>query len=407
MKPKVSIVIPVYNGTNYMRDAIDSALNQTYENCEVIVINDGSTDDGETAGVAKSYGDRIRYFEKENGGVATAVNLGIQKMTGDYFAWLSHDDMFTPDKIEKQMQAVEASGITKAIVHSNFTFWYMEDDRRVSIDWLQQYDREQLEHSCFAPLFLAVHGSTVLIHRSHFERVGLYNTKLLATQDSEFLFRAMRGQQSVFVSDNLMISRIHKEQGQQTMPCHSVEYNEMFVSFCEMLTDEEKVKMCGSVRNFYYRLYLLLKYSPPANRILDYLKEKIDSCMEVRATRNLGQKNLDQEIYIFGAGQMGREMQLTLESYDIDFCGFIDNAKAKQGTQINGKECYSPEYLKERKDFLVIVAMMDTGEVVHQLKEMEIGNIYTIGEIKKALFYMEPKHYDMGRQTDEVGTKGT
>lgn len=68
MGPKVSIVIPVYNGTNYMKDAIDSALNQTYKNCEVIVVNDGSTDHGATARLAKSYGNKIRYFEKENGG---------------------------------------------------------------------------------------------------------------------------------------------------------------------------------------------------------------------------------------------------------------------------------------------------------------------------------------------------
>lgn len=60
--PKVSIVIPIYNGANYMREAIDSALTQTYSNIEVLVINDGSNDNGETDRIAKSYGNRIRYF---------------------------------------------------------------------------------------------------------------------------------------------------------------------------------------------------------------------------------------------------------------------------------------------------------------------------------------------------------
>ena len=68
--PLVSIVIPVYNGANYMREAIDSALAQTYDNCEILVVNDGSRDDGETERIALSYGDEIRYFAKENGGVA-------------------------------------------------------------------------------------------------------------------------------------------------------------------------------------------------------------------------------------------------------------------------------------------------------------------------------------------------
>ena len=66
MNPKVSIVIPVYNGENYMKEAIDSALAQTYDNCEIIVVNDGSTD--HTDMIAKSYGHKIRYFSKDNGG---------------------------------------------------------------------------------------------------------------------------------------------------------------------------------------------------------------------------------------------------------------------------------------------------------------------------------------------------
>ena len=68
----VSIVIPVYNGANYLSEAIDSALAQTYKNIEIIVVNDGSKDDGATEKVALSYGDKIRYFHKENGGVSSA-----------------------------------------------------------------------------------------------------------------------------------------------------------------------------------------------------------------------------------------------------------------------------------------------------------------------------------------------
>ena len=64
-KPLVSIVIPVYNGSNYMAEAIDSALSQTYDNIEVIVVNDGSKDDGKSDEIARSYGDKIRYFPKE------------------------------------------------------------------------------------------------------------------------------------------------------------------------------------------------------------------------------------------------------------------------------------------------------------------------------------------------------
>ena len=83
-QPKVSIIIPVYNGAKYMREAIDSALAQTYPHVEVIVVNDGSTDNGATAEIARSYGDRIRFFEKENGGVSSALNVGIRHITEGY-----------------------------------------------------------------------------------------------------------------------------------------------------------------------------------------------------------------------------------------------------------------------------------------------------------------------------------
>ena len=102
--PKVSIIIPVYNGKNYMKEAIDSALAQTYQNIEIIVVNDGSTDNGATRKIAESYGNKIKYFEKENGGVSTALNLAIEKMSGDYFSWLSHDDRYYKNKIESQIE---------------------------------------------------------------------------------------------------------------------------------------------------------------------------------------------------------------------------------------------------------------------------------------------------------------
>ena len=101
--PLVSIVIPVYNGSNYVKEAIDSALAQTYSNIEIIVVNDGSKDDGATEKIALSYGDKIKYFYKENGGVSTALNFGISKMQGEYFSWLSHDDMYAPTKVESQV----------------------------------------------------------------------------------------------------------------------------------------------------------------------------------------------------------------------------------------------------------------------------------------------------------------
>jgi glycosyltransferase involved in cell wall biosynthesis len=79
-EPLISLIIPVFNGSNFLKYAIDSALYQTYINIEILVINDGSTDKGKTELIALSYGKKIKYFKKKNGGVSSALNLGISKM---------------------------------------------------------------------------------------------------------------------------------------------------------------------------------------------------------------------------------------------------------------------------------------------------------------------------------------
>ena len=86
-------------------DKGNSALSQTYKNIEVIVVNDGSNDDGKTEEIALSYGNKIRYFYKENGGVSSALNCGIRAMHGEFFSWLSHDDVYFETKVEKQIDA--------------------------------------------------------------------------------------------------------------------------------------------------------------------------------------------------------------------------------------------------------------------------------------------------------------
>jgi glycosyltransferase involved in cell wall biosynthesis len=270
-KPLVSIVIPVYNGANYLGEAIDSALAQTYKNCEVIVVNDGSNDNGATEKICLSYGNKIRYFSKENGGVATAINRGIKEMKGEYFAWLSHDDVYYPQKIEKQISALEMHGDLKAVVHCNYDVLFMKTKVLAHHEYLSTYTEQELTNSNFGAVFLCLHGCSILVHKSHFERIGLYDEKLKTTQDSVFLFFALRGQRSVFVKDQLFIARLHKKQGNRTMRSHRRDFNQMMIGFCKELSDKEKENLCGSVYSFYFRLYTLLLLHPKAGFCLKYL----------------------------------------------------------------------------------------------------------------------------------------
>lgn len=391
----VSIVIPVYNGSNYLNEAIDSALAQTYKNCEIIVVNDGSNDDGRTDEICKSYGDKIRYYVKKNGGVASAVNLGISLMNGDYFSWLSHDDFYHPQKVEKQIEALKSSNDMTAIVHSNFDVLNIDSDKLLHHNWLNIYSEDLLTDSCFAPLFLAIHGCSILVHKSNFERVGLYDTELKATQDSVWLFNALRGRKSLFVEDSLFVARDHLDRGQRTMNCHEPEYNTMFINFCEELSSDEKINFCGSVYNFYLQLFYLLKASPKANSCLDYMQRKIEElkCEKSELTEGIKKRILvdssgnEKKLCIFGAGLNGKSLLNLFSDLNISVEYFVDNDVSKSGTLINNTLCISfVEYLKMKDDYVIIVSPAEPEEILYQLKYNGIPNIITKKELNMILF---------------------
>lgn len=107
MAPLVSVVIPAYNYGQYLAEAIDSALAQTHEPIEVVVIDDGSTDD--TAATARRYGGRIRYHFQANAGPSAARNTGARLARGDYIVCLDADDAIEPSYVAECVRAIEAS----------------------------------------------------------------------------------------------------------------------------------------------------------------------------------------------------------------------------------------------------------------------------------------------------------
>lgn len=109
-KPLVSIITPVYNAAPYIAEAIDSVMAQEYTHWELIIINDGSTDD--TARVVGQYGDkRIQYNEQPNKGVSAARNLGLQRMSGDLFIFLDADDVLPPESISSRVACFDDAGV--------------------------------------------------------------------------------------------------------------------------------------------------------------------------------------------------------------------------------------------------------------------------------------------------------
>ena len=245
--PKVSIVIPVYNGTNYMRAAIDSALAQTWPNTEVIVVNDGSRDEGATDAVARSYGDRIRYVAKPNGGVASALNAGIEAMTGDVFCWLSHDDVHLPEKTARQVEQWERLGRPDCILFSDYR---LIDAAGAAITDVRM-DHAMLEAKpIYALLRGAVHGCSVFVPRRLFDAVGRFDERLPTTQDYDLWFRMARRFRFRHMPEILILSRWHDEQGSKKMD-HLIEATELWRRMMDGVPAEEQAALEGSQHRFY------------------------------------------------------------------------------------------------------------------------------------------------------------
>lgn len=253
--PLVSIVIPVYNGGNYMREAIDSALAQTYPNIEVIVINDGSKDDGETERIALSYGDRIRYLYKENGGVSSALNLGIKNMSGKYFSWLSHDDVYEPDKILHQITCANEDTVVmcgRYLINKNSEILGDARDRfrfQENCNLAGQMALiELLKQGCF-------NGCTLLLPKKAFLDCGFFDENLRYCQDLLMWLRIfLEGYNLKFVAYKDVQSRVHG--GQLTNTGH-----ELYHSDCKLLSDAVLKNICEKSNCKENILYYFTKYN--------------------------------------------------------------------------------------------------------------------------------------------------
>lgn len=224
-QPKVSIVIPAYNASNYLEQAIDSALAQTYRNIEVIVVNDGSSDDGATERIALSYGNRIRYFHKENGGSSSALNMGIANMTGEWFSWLSHDDIYVPEKVNKQIQSLMELNIAPEdrFQHVFFSASELINAQGKVIRHANKNKERQLaervqsfKHNGYLicePSTYNFHGCSCLVHKKVFESVGCFDESLRLLNDLDMWFRLYAADFKIhYIPIPLVYGRIHSAQ---------------------------------------------------------------------------------------------------------------------------------------------------------------------------------------------------
>lgn len=202
--PKVSVIIPTYNSAHFIIEAVDSVLAQTFTDFEVLVIDDGSKDNTKEV-LTEKYGNSIQYFYKENSGVSKARNFGIEKAKGKYVAFLDSDDAWIPEKLEKQIVALEKNPANKACYSS----FYLCDEN------LNPTGINSSERKADALTDLLLIGnvvatpSTVIAEKELFQQVGGFDDQLSQCADWEMWIRLATKTEFIYIDEPLLKYRIH------------------------------------------------------------------------------------------------------------------------------------------------------------------------------------------------------
>lgn len=202
---KVSIIIPAYNKYHYTRETIESILNQTYKNIEIIVINDGSTD--LTYQLENEYNNSIKYIYTNNKGASAARNIGILKATGEYLAFIDCDDVYKPEKIKESIDALKNN--------SSFDFVYTDvyfiDKNGNKIDQ-KSYTKDHPGSGYIAKRILlsdfTITNSTLVLRKSCINRISSFDEKIFIAADRDFMLRLAINFKGLYLSNKLTGYRV-------------------------------------------------------------------------------------------------------------------------------------------------------------------------------------------------------
>lgn len=206
-EPLISVVIPTYNRSEMLKDALKSVLNQTFQDFEIIVCDDGSEDN--TKEIVEAFKDnRIKYLWQENSGLSPAVrNMGIQASKGKYVALLDSDDIWLPNKLEKQLNAFNKNP-DLLVVATNFVYFSDEKDIIISI----LYKTDTILNFKETLRMCTVNNSSVLIKKEVFNCIGLKDVRCRLMSDYDYWLRLLhyKDKSILVIKEILTKSRVHQ-----------------------------------------------------------------------------------------------------------------------------------------------------------------------------------------------------
>ena len=214
MKPLVSAIIPTYNRAEFVVEAVDSVLNQTYEDIETIVIDDGSTDN--TREVLKEYGERITYVYQKRAERSKARNEGFRHSMGNYVAFLDSDDAWASEKIKQQVQVLNENPEV-GIVYTDVQFIDTSGNPYIGELCWDTPQRQVLYEDLMTHNVITGSLSSVIISRNALDRVGLFDESMNICEDLDLYRRIARHYGFFKIDVPLVKVRIHEDNTQRNL----------------------------------------------------------------------------------------------------------------------------------------------------------------------------------------------
>ncbi len=202
--PLVSVIIPTYNSAHYIVEALESVFEQTFQDFEIIVIDDGSIDG--TGEVLKKYGERIRFLFQDNGGPASARNRGIRIARGEYIAFLDADDIWLPTKLEKQVGLFHQSEHLGMVTTGVCSF-----DEKGVFGFSTNKRKILMEGDIARNIFLRsnVGTPTVMVRKEIFDNIGSFEENIRQAEDDNMWIRIAAHYEVALIDEVLIKVRNH------------------------------------------------------------------------------------------------------------------------------------------------------------------------------------------------------
>lgn len=334
--PKVSIVLPTYNGEKYLRESIDSIIGQTFSDWELIIVNDCSTDN--TQNIIDEYVDRDNRIKciinKTNQKLPESLNIGFRKAKGEYLTWTSDDNMYLPSALECMNAFLDINNETYMVC----TGMDVIDENGIFLHKQPQYDAQKM-------LFDDYVGACFMYRNCILQTIGEYNTEKFLVEDYDYWLRILHYYGKIEYIDEILYQyRLHKNSltGERAKDIHRqlLKLRKENLSYIMEGVKEKK---------YLWFLYYSFKFE-------DFMDEYIYKAFLQVLPEIQHEVSIDnsQKLVIYGAGVFGNK---AYQNWKDRIVYYVDKDEEKVGKKINGIDVLSIEHLSElQKKYLIVVA---------------------------------------------------